>query len=213
MKGQTSTQEVVMGNTLKITAVLLIAGLLSLYNPAQAFARGDRDDARHGYSHSRSYPYGRLTFGLPHGAISIGFGKQSYFYESGLFYRSHRQREYIVVPPPSGIVVYALPAQYNQVVIDGTVYYTYNGVYYSRVAQGYQVVPPPPVVVDAATVSAVSTSSAPDEEEVFTVNIPLAKGGYKAVVIKRDGEGFQGPQGEFYPEFPKVQQLKVMYAK
>ena len=27
------------------------------------------------------------------------------------------------------------------------------------------------------------------------------------------GNGFIGPQGEFYPDFPRVEQLKVMYGK
>jgi hypothetical protein len=198
-----------MLNMLKIAAVVVCAGLIFLYDPTQALAWGgrDRDGGHQNYPHSRSYPYGRLTVEMSHGAISFGSGSGRYYYDSGLFYRPY-QREYIVVPPLSGAVVYQIPAQYNQVVIDGVVYYTYNGVYYTRVAQGFQVIQPPAVVGDAATVSA---SAAPDEEEIFTVNILLAKGGYKAVIIKRDGAGFQGPQGEFYPEFPKVEQLKVMY--
>ena len=50
----------------------------------------------------------------------------------------------------------------------------------------------------------------PDE---FTVNVPNDHGGYTAVLIKRSGNGFTGPQGEFYPEFPKVSQLKIIYEK
>jgi len=53
-----------------------------------------------------------------------------------------------------------------------------------------------------------SPSTPPDE---FIVNVPNNHGGYTAVVIKRSGSGFIGPQGEFYPEFPKVSLLKVMY--
>ena len=196
-----------MVNKFRVAVIVLLAGVVSLAYPVQAFAWGGRDKPRHSYPHHRSYPYGQITVKIPHGAISFGFGNYKYYYHGGSFYRPQHHR-YVVVPPPSGAVVYQIPAQYNQVVIDGVVYYTYNGVYYSRVPQGFQVVQPPPVVVDAAMVS---TTSAPDEEEVFTVNIPLAGGGYKAIVIKRDGEGFQGPQGEFYPEFPKVEQLKVMY--
>ena len=45
----------------------------------------------------------------------------------------------------------------------------------------------------------------------FTVNIPNDHGGYTAVLIKRSGNGFTGPQGEFYPEFPTVSQLKIIY--
>lgn len=55
-----------------------------------------------------------------------------------------------------------------------------------------------------------SPAAQPDE---FTVNVPNDRGGYTAVVIKRSGNGFTGPQGEFYPEFPKVSQLKIMYGK
>ena len=51
------------------------------------------------------------------------------------------------------------------------------------------------------------------QQNEFTVNIPNDHGGYTAVVIKRSGNGFTGPQGEFYPEFPKVSQLKIMYGK
>ena len=47
----------------------------------------------------------------------------------------------------------------------------------------------------------------------FTVNIPNEHGGYNAVVIKRSGNGFVGPQGEFYPEFPKRFQLQMKYGR
>jgi hypothetical protein len=53
---------------------------------------------------------------------------------------------------------------------------------------------------------------APEPNE-FTVNVPNDRGGYNAVIIKRSGNGFVGPQGEYYPEFPKVFQLKLMYGK
>ncbi len=33
------------------------------------------------------------------------------------------------------------------------------------------------------------------------------------VVLERFGKGFIGPQGEYYPELPKMEQLKVMYGK
>ena len=58
-------------------------------------------------------------------------------------------------------------------------------------------VPPPPV----------------DQQNEFTVNIPNDRGGYTTVLIKRSGNGFTGPQGEYYPEFPTVAQLKIIYRK
>ena len=55
------------------------------------------------------------------------------------------------------------------------------------------------------------TTTAMDDD--ITLNIPNAAGGYSAVLVKRSGKGFIGPQGEFYPEFPKVSVLKVIYGK
>jgi hypothetical protein len=52
-----------------------------------------------------------------------------------------------------------------------------------------------------------------DTDNELTINIPNAAGGYTSVLIKRSGKGFIGPQGEFYPEFPRVSVLKVMYGK
>ena len=49
--------------------------------------------------------------------------------------------------------------------------------------------------------------------EVYVINIPNAKGTYTPVAIKRAGNGFTGPQGEFYTEFPRVEQLKLQYGK
>ena len=52
-----------------------------------------------------------------------------------------------------------------------------------------------------------------DQQNDFTVKIPNDHGGYTTLLIKRSGNGFTGPQGEFYPEFPTVSQLKMMYGK
>lgn len=196
-----------------LVGTLLMAGLFCLPSEASAWwGHGGHDRGRRDYPHNRHYPYGSVSLGLPNGFLSIGYGGKHFFYSSGLFYQQ-RQREYIVVPPPSGAVVYTIPAGYSRVIIDGTMYYVYNGVYYSQVPQGYQVVQPPAtVVVEPATVAA---NIAPTEqgESEFTVNIPNAKGGYTAVTLKRSGTGFIGPQGEFYAEFPKVAQLEIMYGK
>lgn len=50
--------------------------------------------------------------------------------------------------------------------------------------------------------------------ESYTVNVPHANGsGYVPVLLRKSGEGFLGPQGEYYPEFPKITQLQLMYAR
>ena len=104
---------------------------------------------------------------------------------------------------------------------NGATYYTSDGVYYLYTRRGYQIVSQP-VTVLASGVSSVpttvpiqvtATAASANTEESFTVNIPNFKGGYTAVILKRSGNGFIGPQGEFYSEFPKVEQLKAMYGK
>lgn len=47
----------------------------------------------------------------------------------------------------------------------------------------------------------------------IVVNIPNANGTTTAVVLKRSGSGFIGPQGEYYPSFPPMAQLTAMYGK
>jgi len=53
----------------------------------------------------------------------------------------------------------------------------------------------------------------PAQTVQMTVNIPNSRGGYNAVVIKKSGDGYIGPDGEYYPEFPKIFQLQMKYGK
>ncbi len=225
------------GNLIKVSGIaVLIAALFT--QPAQAYAWwGGRDSrwnhedrVRHVY---HPYPtYGRVVVGLPGGLITLAIGGSRYYYCEGVFYR-RTAREYIVIAPPSGAVVQELPDSYQPVVINGNTYFTADGIYYQYTQQGYVVVPPPvvtrtiivqqpqpvvvaqpaPVPVPAPVQVPVSVPAAPSPNDTFTVNIPNSQGGYTAVTIKRSGNGFAGPQGEFYAEFPKVEQLKAMYVK
>jgi len=52
-----------------------------------------------------------------------------------------------------------------------------------------------------------------EARDTFPVNVPNDRGGFTTVMIKKSGNGFVGPQGEFYAEFPKVSQLKAMYGR
>ncbi len=73
---------------------------------------------------------------------------------------------------------------------------------------------PSHVLVAGPTVIHESTPVVLQEDGFYTVNIPNEKtGGYTEVTLKRTDKGFLGPQGEFYPDFPKVAQLKAMYVK
>lgn len=114
--------------------------------------------------------------------------------------------------PWVGAAVLTLGAGATALWIAGHQYYYYNNAYYDYTPQGYVVVTPPvATTVVAAPQPAVTQNVAADD--IITVSVPNHEGGYASVVIKRSGKGFIGPQGEFYPDFPKVSQLKLMYAK
>lgn len=191
---------------------------------------------------SHYMPHGRIVHDLPLGFARLFIGGLEYFYWEGLYYR-FSNTGYVVVPAPVGAVVTTLPPGYQTVVVDGTLYYLINGVTYMQTVNGCQVVPlpnvlvsqvvttpvlttvvsvpvpgtPPPIVSPPVSVATVENTPAAEAagatNDAFTVNIPKAKGGYTAVLLKRSGNGFIGPQGEFYTEFPRVEQLKIMYGK
>jgi len=126
----------------------------------------------------------------------------------GYYYGGYYSPDYVYVSSPV----------YQPVVINGVTYYMNNGNYYVYTSYGYQLVSPPltvvqsPPTIPTAPIE-VATSTNVNTDDVFNLNIPNDKGGYTPVIIKRSGNGFIGPQGEFYSEFPKVVQLKVMYGK
>jgi len=192
--------------------VISVLTALTLINASPAQAAWGHDGGwghdRGGWGHHH-YPYGRSVVVLPRHSISIVIGTGSFFYSDGFFYQ-HRDRDYEVVPAPIGAVVYSIPWGCNRVVIAGFPYYSYEGVYYRRLARGYEVVEPP---VDYEPQVAEVHTPSPQSQDAFTVNIPNANGGYTAVTLKRSGQGFVGPQGEYYSEFPKIDQLRAMYAK
>ncbi len=193
--------------------MLLVLMAVSLGVMTDAQAAFWKRDHHQSYPHYARYPYGNVSASLPKGFVEIGFSGSKYFYHTGIFYTQGHHREYVVIPPPQGVMVSAIPDGWNQVVIDGVVYYAYSGVYYSRVPQGYQVVQPP-VQVIMEPVMVAATVVPQKMQEDFTINIPNTTGsGYASVVIKRSGTGFTGPQGEYYSEFPKVAQLQAMYGK
>jgi hypothetical protein len=72
--------------------------------------------------------------------------------------------------------------------------------------------PPEPVIVEQHAAATLPTTTY--SGDTVTVNVPNANtAGYTAVVLKRSGNGFVGPQGEYYDEVPSVEQLQVMYAR
>lgn len=157
-------------------------------------------------------------------------------YCEGLFYR-YTPAGYIVVTPPIGAVVPALPPGYTTVFIDSRPYYYYGYTYYASGPGGYVVAAPPavpvaPVTVPPAAVPVAATPAVPQQpvavanvtgaptktEEpedlnVYDIYIPNGNGSYTVVTLKKTEKGFLGPQGEFYTDHPTVDQLRERYTK
>ncbi len=211
---------------------VVVAALTFLIPAVSSYAwERDHHPDRHYYRYHDRPSFGLHLSFVPEESFAVRVGPQRYYYYDGLYY-VRAGGDYVIVAPPMGAVVAAIPPQYQPVVINGVTYYVDNGVYYVYTRYGYQVVPQPVTVVQAAPVivtpaapvapAVVAASSAPvsaptpapsSADESFTVNIPGKNGTYTSVLIKRSATGFVGPQGEFYAEFPKVTQLQAMYSK
>ena len=181
--------------TLKIFFAFLFFSLLVI-QPTSSFA----------YWHGHGRTYVGVSFGVWPGSYYYGYPYYRYPYYADPYYAAPYY-------PPSYTVVAS--SSYQPVVVNGVTYYVNNGVYYIYTQYGYQAVANPEVsaaVIQPAVVTAAAPASI-NTDDSFTINVPNDKGGYTAVLLKKSGNGFIGPQGEFYAEFPKVSQLKVMYGK
>ncbi len=68
--------------------------------------------------------------------------------------------------------------------------------------------PAPAVVTQPAQVPSTVYSG-----DTVTISVPNSNGGYTAVVLKRSGNGYVGPQGEYYDQVPSTEQLQAMYGR
>jgi hypothetical protein len=204
----------------KISLGTLILALLAV--PQLSYADwgvgihiGDRDRDHHFYRWHDHPHWGLHIHFLPAGYFTVWVGGARYYYYDGLYY-NYVGGDYIIVNPPIGAYVNVIPSDFQPVIINGRTYYTDNGIYYILTAHhGYKVVRAPVVYVQPQQV--IVTQPAPvavvNAIDAFPINIPNNNGGYVSVIIKKSGNGFVGPQGEFYAQFPSVAQLKVMYGK
>jgi len=150
--------------------------------------------------------------GGPHGSPEyVNLGYERYRYRDGRFYRPvfFGLFEILVDIPPAGVVVTVLPPARKTIVVDGLTYYYYNNVYFTAAPGGYVVVPAP----SAAPVLAAPVQQQKITGETATINIPNANGSYTPVTLVKQKDGYVGPQGEYYPGHPTVEQLRVLYGK
>ncbi|MCB9757973.1 MAG: hypothetical protein H6753_06100 [Candidatus Omnitrophica bacterium] len=228
-----------MKNISKVSASVLAAVLLVVFSTVSyADGRGrDHDRRTSSYRNTKSNSYHHKHYSyrykdhprsgwsiswIPNTSFSIRLGSARYYYDDGLYY-SRLGTQYVLVTPPVGAIVRSIPSDYRPVIVNGVKYYEDRGTYYVYTRYGYQVVAPPVEFITAqvAPSSIMNTTASQmssavndlDNSNEFTVNIKNNKGGYNAVLLKRFNEGFLGPQGEFYSEFPKIAQLKVMYGQ
>jgi len=154
-------------------------------------------------------PVGAVVTAIPPGYQHVVIDGVAYYIINGVTYMQTTYGYYQVVPPPRLIVsnnpALTIPTS-------------------SAPSHVPMPNPPPSPAIPApgqrpvasypvTNVPGTQTAPATKADDSFTVNIPHAKGGYVAVILKRSGNGFVGPQGEYYPEFPKIEILKVMYGK
>ena len=173
--------------TCRILVGLMFLGLL-IFRPTTSYAW---HDGWHGHSYV---------------GVEIGAWPGSYYY--GYPYEPYYGYPYYPAYPVQ-------VSSYQPVVVNGATYYLNNGTYYTYTQYGYQVLATPPAGAPVPVVQAAVVATAPvvTGDDTFSVNVPNNKGGYTAVVLKKSGNGFIGPQGEFYADFPKVSQLQLMYGK
>ena len=184
--------------TLRLRSALVLAlGLALLCSSAFAQGwwgnRGDQRQNNRGNSRqvdprdSRSYDRG-----------------DRYHYRDGRWYsRGWFGWEFAVAALTVGAIVESLPPQHSTIIVENTPYYYDNTVYYRQLPDGAYVVVQPPALVSPP----VQTSG------MLTINVPNSRGGYTAVDLRSSGGGFVGPQGEYYPETPSVEQLRAMYGR
>ena len=176
---------------LRFTVVTVLVLALALALPcSDAFAqhrggggRGWSGGGRHYYSGGSWYRHGWLGFDIAVSALAIG------------------------------ALIDSLPPRHTTVVVAGTPYYYSDNYYYRPYPYGGYVVVPPPVLAQPVVVMPQLTQPQLQTQEESTINIPNARGGYTAVMLKKAGTGYVGPQGEYYSDNPTVEQLKVLYGK
>jgi len=191
---------------LRFRVVMVVLLALALSCPS-AFARGE--DRGHDRGGNKGSNWGS------HNEGNRGFSRgESHYYRNGQWYRHGWFGFGVLVSALAiGAFIEALPPRHTTVVVAGTPYYYDNQYYYRSLPDGGYVVAPPPAVFSQPVVVPAPVIVQPQSQipEMSTVNIPNSRGGYTSVNLRRSGNGFVGPQGEYYSNYPSVDQLRVMY--
>lgn len=196
----------------RIWFLALMVSAFFLSQPQNSFAQPPRAHDRHnGHASPRpayhpSYPRPYYHRDLPWGCAPIRVANALYYYLEGTFYQP-TPSGYVMIAPPRGAVIPLLPERHKVIVYENTDYYYYNSAYYIKEPRGYTVVTPPPSVVSS------NAPAVEAPEKTIVVTVPNPNGSYIPVTLQKYSDGYVGPNGEFYPDYPTIDQLKAMYAK
>jgi len=139
------------------------------------------------------------------GREAVVSGHERYHYSDGRFYRSGWFGFGIAVSALTiGALIESLPPRHTTVIVEGTPYYHDDIYYYRQVPEGGYVVVPQPVIIQPQIQTPGVTT---------TINVPNSNGSYTPVTLVKRNNGFVGPQGEYYPGNPTVEQLRALYGK
>ncbi|OGX11617.1 MAG: hypothetical protein A2351_02100 [Omnitrophica bacterium RIFOXYB12_FULL_50_7] len=192
----------------RISIFVLVLSTLCFVQAKDSFAKPPRPRQNHvpgpSFRHSPPRPYYHRN--LPWGCISLRVADMLYYYLEGTYYRE-TPSGYVVVAAPRGALITTLPQRNKVIVYDNTDYYYYNSTYYVKQPTGYTVVTPPPSVVSS------NAPAVEAPEKTIVVTVPNPNGSYIPVTLQKYSDGYVGPNGEFYPDYPTIDQLKAMYAK
>jgi hypothetical protein len=201
----------------KMMLIIICLSTMQAVGAQDAWARGRKHKK---WRRWERHPYHGRRVHLPDIFTQvIEVGHRKLYYYKGTFYKK-RRGGYVVVHAPIGARVRRLPVGAKRVYMNGRRYYYYNGACYRRRGLRYEVVTDP-LYEDfhfPPEVRFVDTHVYMEEEpfitgERYTIRILNERGRYTAVTIVHTDDGYLGPRGEFYAEFPDAKQLRMLYGK
>ncbi|OGS45836.1 MAG: hypothetical protein A2539_05555 [Elusimicrobia bacterium RIFOXYD2_FULL_34_15] len=193
------------------TTFIMLSIFITFYYNVFGQRRGEGRISGVGHSgavHEKNWPYAGRYFNINHR------GKR-FFFHNGLFFRRSGV-DFIITAPPIGAIVPVLPFGYVTYRFGPRIIYYYmDGVYYKSVPNGYIIVPEGEFETYEYQKKDIKIEE-PDKNlsgDDYMVNVPNSDGSFTAVKLKKNKDGFVGPQGEFYHKHPSIEQLKVLYGK
>lgn len=185
---------------------LLIAGcLLTTAITSFAVAREYHYDKRIKFKNLQKYRHNQKT----------------YYQKDGYYYSPADGDTAVIVNPPYGMIVPTVPLGYHTYEVNGQTYRIYNNISYVENANGgYTIVETPPEAPKMYQKQGLENSDPANQKyneyqfkdpNDLSVKIPNGDGTFTLVPITKTADGYQGPKGEKYENFPSIDTLKKRY--